>query len=113
VKIAAARLSLVLVMAGVATACQTSQQMLDQTEPQAIQTAEARGRFEMSCPSAAATVLSREIVQPALQGPLVAGIPRSEYAVGVSGCGERMTFVVICPEGSAGCFAGEGRQDGG
>jgi hypothetical protein len=37
-------------------------------------------------------------------------IQRAEYTVGVSGCGVRKTFVVICPEEGDGCFAaGPGR----
>jgi hypothetical protein len=44
-------------------------------------------------------------VEPALQGPFVAGIQRYEYTVGVDGCGKRSTYVVICPQGGTGCFA--------
>jgi hypothetical protein len=33
------------------------------------------------------------------------GVERAEYTIGVSGCGERKTFVVLCPEGGDGCFA--------
>jgi hypothetical protein len=32
-------------------------------------------------------------------------IQRAEYTIGVSGCGARKTFIVICPEESDGCFA--------
>jgi hypothetical protein len=90
--------------------CVTSQQFLDQSQPMAIQTAVERGKFEMNCPTATGVVISREVVQPALQatGPFmggVQGIQRAEYTVGVSGCGDRKTFVVLCPEGGGGCFA--------
>jgi len=75
-----------------------------------MQTAVSRGQFEMNCPVATGTVLSREVVQPVLQGPLLNGIPRAEYTVGVAGCGRRTTFVVICPDEGDGCFAtGPGR----
>ena len=70
-----------------------------------MQTAVARGQFEMNCPSATGTLISQEVVQPALQGPWVAGIQRAEYTVGVAGCGQRTTFIVVCPEGGEGCFA--------
>lgn len=44
------------------------------------------------------------------QGPLMNGIQRAEYTVGVAGCGRRTTFVVICPDEGDGCFAtGPGR----
>lgn len=96
-----------LVLAG----CASEAQFLNNMQPMAVQTAEARGRFELNCPNAEATVLSREVVQPVLQGPFIgAGLQRAEYSVGVSGCGARKTFVVICPDGGDGCFAaGPGR----
>ena len=97
-------LALLVALAG-AAACQTQQQFLDQNQGAAIQTAVARGQFELNCPQATGVIISREVVQPALQGPWVQGIPRAEYTVGVEGCGERKTFVVICPEGGDGCFA--------
>ena len=101
---------LALITALTATGCATSQQFLDSNQPNAIQTAMSRAQFEMNCPQATPTLLSREVVQPALQGPWVGGIQRAEYTIGVSGCGKRMTFVVICPEGGDGCFAtGPGR----
>jgi len=71
----------------------------------ALGTALSRGRFEMNCPDATGEVLSSEVVQPALQGPYVAGIQRGEFTIGVAGCGQRNTYVVVCPEGGEGCFA--------
>ena len=71
----------------------------------AIQTAVTRGQFEMNCPAATGVILSREVVQPALQGPWVQGIQRAEYTIGVEGCNARKTYVVICPEGGSGCYA--------
>jgi hypothetical protein len=37
---------------------------------------------------------------------------RAEYAIGVSGCRKRATYIVICPQddGSS-CFAGAGRTE--
>ena len=71
----------------------------------AIQTALNRARFNMNCSSATGTVLSTNVTQPALQGPLVYGTQRMEYNVGVTGCGQRRTYIVICPEGGTGCSA--------
>lgn len=98
------------VAALVALGCQTQQQFLNQNQPMATQTALERARFEMNCPSATGVVISREVVQPALQGtgPFlggVQGVERAEYTIGVEGCGDRKTYVVICPEGGGGCFA--------
>ena len=38
--------------------------------------------FEMNCPEAKPTVISREVIQPALQGPFVNGSQRAEYTIG-------------------------------
>jgi hypothetical protein len=100
----------VLMAALAGAGCATQSQFLDSKQAMAMQTAVSRGQFEMNCPEAAPTPISREVIQPALQGPFVNGIQRAEYTIGVSGCGKRTTFVVICPEGGEGCFgAGPGR----
>jgi len=93
-----------------AAGCASQGQFLDGKQGMAVQTAVNRGQFEMNCPAATGTVLSREVVQPAMQGAFVGGLQRAEYTVGVAGCGKRTTFVVICPEEGDGCFAtGPGR----
>lgn len=74
-----------------------------------MQTGVSRGQFEMNCPQATGTIISREVIQPALEGPYVGGIQRAEFTIGVSGCEQRKTYVVICPEGGEGCFAAEPR----
>lgn len=85
--------------------CATQTQMLDQRQEGAVQTALERGRFDLNCPSATGTVLSRDFIQPAVQGPWVSGLTRVEYTVGVAGCNQRTTYVVICQEGTDTCFA--------
>ena len=104
-------LTRVALMAALAVAgCASQAQFLDGRQAMAMQTAVTRGQFEMNCPAATGTLLSKEVVQPALQGPLVAGLQRAEFTVGVAGCGKRTTFVVICPDEGDGCFAaGPGR----
>jgi hypothetical protein len=99
-----------LVAAVVGVGCASQSQFLDNKQAMAVQTATNRGQFELNCPSASGVVLSKEVVQPALQGPVVGGLQRAEFTVGVSGCGKRTTFVVICPDEGDGCFAaGPGR----
>lgn len=88
--------------------CQTTQQIMDASQPQALSIATRRGQFEMNCPAATAQVISREEVPPVLQ---FRGTPRLEYTIGVSGCGQRGTYLVICPEDGSGCFAGAGRKE--
>ena len=90
---------------GLAAGCASSQQMLDQQQATAVQTALARGRFDLNCPNATAVVLSRDFIQPAVQGPWVSGLERLEYTVGIEGCGQRTTIIAICQQGSSTCFA--------
>ena len=88
-----------------AAGCASQQQMLTTRQPGAIDTALQRGRFEMNCPSATATVLSSDFIQPAIQGPWVEGLQRLEYTIGVAGCNQRRTYVIMCQQGTATCFA--------
>jgi len=89
--------------------CESQQQMVDEMQPKAVQTAQQRGAFELNCPEAQAQVLSKEMMQT--PAPTVRYSPpeRAEYTVGVSGCGKRQTYVVVCAAGGTGCVAGEGR----
>jgi len=99
-------LAAALIVAG----CASQAQFLDGKQGMAMQTAVSRGQFEMNCPTAAGTVLSREVIQPAIQAPALGGLQRAEFTIGVAGCGRRTTFVVICPDEGDGCFAaGPGR----
>jgi len=87
------------------TGCPSQQQQLAARQEGAVQTALQRGRFDLNCPGATATVLSRDYIQPAVQGPWVNGLERVEYTVGVAGCNQRTTYVVICQIGTDTCFA--------
>ena|SRR5215813_3074650 len=94
-----------------AAACQTQQQMVQNQQGMAVQTALNRARFDMNCSSATGQVLSTNVSQPMVQGTFRSayGVQRFEYTVGVTGCGQRRTYIVVCPEGG-GCFAAPGRQ---
>lgn len=39
------------------------------------------------------------------------GVYRLEYTIGVSGCNQRATYLVICPEDGSGCFAAGARNE--
>ncbi|HET6474086.1 MAG TPA: hypothetical protein VFG38_19770 [Pseudomonadales bacterium] len=100
----------VLAVAIALSACQSNQQILAGSQAQAMQVAVNRGQFEMNCPQATGSVLSSEVVQPPINGPLVRGVERAEYTIGVAGCNQRRAYVVSCPQdGSNGCFAIEGQ----
>ena len=77
----------------------------------AIDMAVRRGQFEMNCPAATGQLISSETIQPPMR-PLIMIPERAEFTVGVSGCGKRNSYVVICPHnGSNSCFAGASRDD--
>jgi hypothetical protein len=80
-------------------------------QPKAVQTAETRGRFELNCPAAKGTVLAEQDVPPAIQTARYRAPDRAVFTVGVSGCNQRATYVVVCPDDSSGnCFAAEGHR---
>jgi len=97
----------------VTASCATGPQYLDKMQPQAVDLAQRRGAFEMNCPAATAQMLSRQELQPLVDTFRYSGPMRAEYTVGVSGCGKRVTYIVICPNNNSGsCFAGAGRMGG-
>jgi hypothetical protein len=106
------RCFLLAVIAVFATAgCQTQQQMVQGQQGMAVQTALNRARFDMNCQSATGQVLSTNVSQPEIQGTFRSayGVQRFVYTVGVTGCGQRRTYIVVCRQ-DGGCFAAPGRQ---
>lgn len=87
--------------------CQSTGQQLDTQQQQAVDTALQRLKFDMNCPSATGQVLSRQMIQPV---SFRFGVERAEYTVGVEGCGQRQTIIVVCPQDGSGCFAGGPRE---
>lgn len=92
------------------TGCATQEDFLNSRQQLATQTAVNRARFDMNCPSANGQVLSREVTQPAIQGPRMMGEERGLFTIGVEGCSQRQTYEVLCPMGGDGCTALEGRR---
>jgi hypothetical protein len=88
-----------------AAGCQTQAQILESEKATATQVAVSRGRFEMNCPQATGTILSSNLLQPVVWG----GMERAEYTVGIEGCGQRRTYIVVCQLGSVSCFAAAGQ----
>ena len=104
------RMTLLVAAIAAATGCATQNQVLTQKQDVAVQTALERGRFDLNCPQATATVLSSDFIQPAVQGPCVNGLERVEYTVGVAGCNQRTSYVVLCQVGTDTCFAAQPRD---
>ncbi|HSD43947.1 MAG TPA: hypothetical protein VLD36_19030 [Burkholderiales bacterium] len=95
-----------LCLAGlVVPGCQSDAQILAGEQTVATQAATRRGQFEMNCPKATGTILSSNVLQPVVWG----GLERAEYTVGVEGCGQRKTYIVVCQLGSPACFAAAAR----
>ena len=92
------------------TGCESEKQMLDKGQATAVETALNRARFEMNCPTATGQVLSREVIQPPAAAPRMGYVERAEYTVGIEGCGQRKTDIVLCAVDGSGCFAAEGRR---
>lgn len=106
----AAALALIALASGL-VACTSTAQYMQQLQPKAIETAVNRGKFEMACPDATGVVISEDMLQPAVQGFYARGGPeRAEYTIGVSGCGQRATYMVICPLDQSGCWSAGARN---
>ena len=80
-----------LLLAGL-SGCQTNQQFLAENQAAAIQTTLSRAKFELNCETAEATVLSSKVAQPLVGW----GVERTEYTIGVSGCGKRAVYLSWC-----------------
>jgi hypothetical protein len=98
-----------LVAATITVAACNTTPLTTTLQPMALDYALKRARFEMNCPTATATVLSSETVQPVLNGPLMNGTQRAQFTIGIQGCGQRQTMVAICAQDSGGCFAANGQ----
>ena len=103
--------SLAVMVGLIVAGCASGPPFIDQMQPQAVDMAVRRGQFEMNCPAATGEMIARETLQPLVQTFRYTGPERAEYTVGVSGCGQRATYIVICPDnGSNSCFAGGARN---
>ncbi len=100
--------SLPALLAVLIAGCAYGPPFIDVMQPEALSMATRRAQFEMNCPAATATVLSRETLQPV---SFRFGVERAEYTIGAAGCGKRATYVVMCPDNGSGCFAGGGRTE--
>ena len=102
-----------LVLPLLISACATEAQFLAQTAPSALNTALARGRFELNCPNATGTVLSKKMTY--INGVGIGmggggGYEWGEYTIGVRGCGKSVVYETMCrDQDNCNAFAGNGR----
>lgn len=80
------------------SACVTESQFLAQNAPSALNTALARGRFELNCPQASGTVLSQKVTYINGMGVGMGGggYEWTEYTIGVRGCGKSAVYETMC-----------------
>lgn len=93
-------------------ACASQAGLLDSRQDMAVDTALARARFDINCTAAQGSVLSRQFIEAPMAGrrQTPVGIDRAEYTVGVQGCNQRGTYLVVCSQGTQGCIAGDRGQ---
>ena len=100
-----------LVLPLIISACQTEAQFLAQNAPSALNTALARGRFELNCPQASGTVLSKKVAY--INGIGMGGgggYEWTEYTIGVRGCGKSAVYETMCrDQDNCNAFANTGR----
>jgi hypothetical protein len=94
------------------SACATEAQFLAQNAPSALNTALARGRFELNCPQANGTILSQKVtyINGLGMGMGGGGYEWTEYTIGVRGCGKSAVFETMCrDQDNCNAFAGSGQ----
>ncbi|TPG75463.1 hypothetical protein [Pseudomonas arsenicoxydans] len=84
-----ALLGLALLAAGLA-GCQTNQQFIAANQDAALKVVTTRAAFEMNCQAVTPTVLSSKVAQ------MQYGYARTEYTVGVRGCGKQAVYMALC-----------------
>ncbi|GEA52265.1 hypothetical protein VIN01S_30690 [Vibrio inusitatus NBRC 102082] len=84
------------------TGCTTTAEFVLKNQPSAAQAAQNRGVFELSCNEVSTTLLnSKTIDLYERQVP--------EYQIGVSGCGKKEVYTVVCNPNS-GCMAYDSKE---
>ncbi|MCX7098640.1 MAG: hypothetical protein NTV43_12140 [Methylococcales bacterium] len=106
VRVAVAALALPVLI----SACATEAQFLSQNAPAALNTALARGRFELNCPQATGSVLSQKVTYINGIGMGMGGgggYEWTEYTIGIRGCGKQAVFETMCRDpDNCNAFAG-------
>jgi hypothetical protein len=82
-----------VLIAAASLGCQTTDAYLDANQQAALAAANSRGRFELNCQEIQSQVLSRKIIDPA---PMMGGMWRAEYTIGVRGCGRQVVYITVC-----------------
>lgn len=70
--------------------CMTNEQFVAQNQEAAVKATTARAAFELNCQNVTPSVLTSKVVQPRF------GYERTEYTIGVRGCGKQAVYLTYC-----------------
>jgi hypothetical protein len=82
--------------------CASQSGFISGRQDPAVASALARGRFDLSCPSATANVISSNYLPKAESGEWK-GLERAEFTIGVVGCDKKAAYIVVCPDKTDTC----------
>ena len=85
------------------TGCATQSGFISGKKDPAVASALARGRFDLSCPTATAAILSSNYLPKAESGNFQ-GLERAEFTIGVTGCDKKAAYIVVCPDKTDTCM---------
>ena len=72
--------------------CMTDSQFLDENKSAAIDTTVSRAKFELNCKNVEPVILSEKVTQIQFADTF----NRTEYTIGVKGCGKQATYIAFC-----------------
>jgi hypothetical protein len=101
-RLASSSAGLAFCTALVISGCASQSGFISGKQDPAVQSALARGRFDLSCPGATANVISSNYIAKAESGEWK-GVERAEFTVGVVGCDKKAAYIVTCPDKSDTC----------
>lgn len=71
-------------------ACVSNEQFLASNQAAATKVASSRAAFELNCQAVTPMILSSKVIETRF------GYSRTEYTIGVSGCGKRAVYLAYC-----------------
>jgi len=88
----------VLAVGAALSGCMSDQEFIASNQKAALSATEARAKFELNCQQVDASVLTSKVTHTRF------GYQRTEYTIGVRGCGRQATYITYCLE-STNCNA--------
>ena len=79
-----------LAMTAALSGCMSDQEFIASNQQAAIGATESRAKFELNCQQVSSSILSSKVTQNRI------GYQRTEYTIGVRGCGRQATYLTYC-----------------